>query len=972
MRFVLLLIVLVLSSCGAFEAQSFKIQSRTPNIPVEVYINDVRVQLEQGNGQYSLPIGSSFEITLASQSVDKVCLASPSHGIVDTSLNEITIVCTNTNSELLLSQLLSKTDEDCDTSDSLLTKKKASFCGFAVWLQDYIEAQRAIHEDALDAEAEAISQDQFADILYQIAIEFDLDLDEISRGFTVDDKLLLFDALVNIPDEWDWEADFWWLWAYYVNLMEQILGAGVVFGIAMILYKLLEDFSWDAFKKWLWDWLSNNRNLDEIDEDAPAPEEDDSYQNKHCRLLAYGGVTLTGIVFDFDTSFADELLGQLSSMLDVDSATAEITSVLLEHIDALIATVLGFTLDFEDWDEKNREVIGDHPDLSEDPGHPNGSEEYHACGRIQLQPDLNLNLTASKEYFRANSQHDDELNANVVPVPYMQVRLLQPNGSTYGSAYTNKNGYWSIELESGVVLETLAISTVLKNTPTTTQDCTREWKAEIRKDNAGIESIVEDNITVSISQTTPGVNIFYRSDNEKYYVNGDEQGQTEIIAPLQHAYLLGKSFEFICSYANQDLPRLTSYLTADTSRTAAWSGEETALYANEKYAMSPRVVFHELGHYLQTAIFGRIDILPVPSDWDINRDGITDNGDELIGSHAQGDILNPVIAYYEGFANFIAAAIGNLPDLALASDVEHASRSIDFSMAPDWDGNLSDPWRIASPYNEFSVAQTLWHIYKNDGKDFSKIFTISNKEGLFADTVGFQTLVGFCSYYSAYYDSDDARRACKTFGLIPPFSLTCGDDLTCHYLNQKTRINGIYIDVFDYQQLVGEQLHDVIGIDYGHFPDNTDDLAEFFNVYEIPENSLCSGYDYAAGSASPHNAIAFGLEGRLNKKSVNLFGSKRLFACYPLQSFSDSSFGIMDSNHECQGDIEFATYAYAIRHRSLNMIGSHVFRYISSCGIASTLVTLPGQTAVGYTMANKEVTCFSYVEKGCRHRETQN
>lgn len=190
-------------------------------------------------------------------------------------------------------------------------------------------------------------------------------------------------------------------------------------------------------------------------------------------------------------------------------------------------------------------------------------------------------------------------------------------------------------------------------------------------------------------------------------------------------------------------------------------------------------------------------------------------------------------------------------------------------------------------------------------------------------------------------------------------------NLVCLFLNQSRRVNGVSVDIFDFDGYTAELLAETLGTIYGDFAnDSINALAEFYSLYEIPENGVCSGLDYMAGQASHHNQIHFGQDDTLNRQSINLFGSKRLFACYALSTVSDTKFGVLDeAQHACgQTGAEYAVYGFVFPYLEEP---KKVLRLNGGCPATGPVAILPGGTFVGYTLATKEVTCFSYVEKGC-------
>ena len=171
----------------------------------------------------------------------------------------------------------------------------------------------------------------------------------------------------------------------------------------------------------------------------------------------------------------------------------------------------------------------------------------------------------------------------------------------------------------------------------------------------------------------------------------------------------------------------TSYFTTDASGTSNIYilGEENV--DTDEY--DDHVIAHEYGHYLEFALF---------------------RADSIGGNHVSGDMLDPRVAFSEGYATAVAAMTFNDP---IYVDTNNTGQKRGFSIDPS-----SPPFgNDRGLYSESSVQHFLWTLFENHratvpSNGFERLYSVL--KNFQVNTPGFTTLLSFSAYYNQQYGSD--------------------------------------------------------------------------------------------------------------------------------------------------------------------------------------------------------------------------
>jgi hypothetical protein len=237
------------------------------------------------------------------------------------------------------------------------------------------------------------------------------------------------------------------------------------------------------------------------------------------------------------------------------------------------------------------------------------------------------------------------------------------------------------------------------------------------------------------------------------------------------------------------------------------------------------VVAHEFGHYLEHQLY---------------------RSDSIGGEHSLGQMLDPRVAFGEGFGNAISAM--TFSDSAFGSryvDTYGSSQSSGFSINVDQAPVSGD----RSIYSETSVQHLLWKLFSNrkaidSTGAFSRIHQVLASDHVM--TSGLTNLLGFAAFYRARYGTDESLNSLWTGALNSSWNALCVG-VCPNFGNSGT------LDIFDQDGDLGSGYSSALRYPAG----GTAYSAAFWNLYaSIPDSSAHSRTSFGAYSY-PENKMGF-------------------------------------------------------------------------------------------------------------------
>jgi hypothetical protein len=227
------------------------------------------------------------------------------------------------------------------------------------------------------------------------------------------------------------------------------------------------------------------------------------------------------------------------------------------------------------------------------------------------------------------------------------------------------------------------------------------------------------------------------------------------------------------------------------------------------------IVAHETGHFFEDRIY---------------------RGDNVGGDHAAGDVLDPTVAFGEGFGNSIAAMTFDDPIYVDTSGVMQAGGF-------DFDASASPTGNDRGVYSEASAEYLLWALYENRDAtprsgSYDRIHEIlrSHQRGTDALT----TVHAFAAYYNQVFGQDaEQLRELWSNALATPFDALCAGACTG---------TGDTADPFDVDNDIGRAYATT-----RRYPEGASGAmfgADFWRLYR----ALSSG----ANAATEHDQTRFG------------------------------------------------------------------------------------------------------------------
>lgn len=239
------------------------------------------------------------------------------------------------------------------------------------------------------------------------------------------------------------------------------------------------------------------------------------------------------------------------------------------------------------------------------------------------------------------------------------------------------------------------------------------------------------------------------------------------------------------------------------------------------------VIAHEYGHYLEDRLF---------------------RSDSPGGTHQEGDVLDPRVAFGEGWGNALSGMTFNDPIYVDTSGVGQAQGlTLPVNVAPtDDDRGL---------YSEVSVQYMLWSLFDNRHPGAGTIDRIYNVFANFQTTTpGLTSALTFAGYYNQVYGgAAESLQSLWGTALATPYNALCKGPCTG---------TGDTADPFD--------TDDDIGIAYAgtrHYPETTGALeaTDFWRVSKL----LVDG----TNGPTPHDTTDFGGY----SESGNKYGAQRQY-----------------------------------------------------------------------------------------------
>lgn len=169
---------------------------------------------------------------------------------------------------------------------------------------------------------------------------------------------------------------------------------------------------------------------------------------------------------------------------------------------------------------------------------------------------------------------------------------------------------------------------------------------------------------------------------------------------------------------------------------------------NDTDEYDDHVVAHEFGHYLEDNLY---------------------RSDSIGGGHFLGEMIDPRVAFGEGFGNAISAmTFDDSVYIDTAGEDQIGGFAIDVNVDP---GSSSTPSSIyRSVYSEFAVQHVLWKLFKNRG-NFDRIHTVLAQDH--RTTAALTSMHSFAAYYRARFGTEDGLFNLWSTTLFSPWNALC-------------------------------------------------------------------------------------------------------------------------------------------------------------------------------------------------------
>jgi len=189
----------------------------------------------------------------------------------------------------------------------------------------------------------------------------------------------------------------------------------------------------------------------------------------------------------------------------------------------------------------------------------------------------------------------------------------------------------------------------------------------------------------------------------------------------------------------------TSHFTVES-----WNGQDfPQLYILGKEGVDTdeyddHVVAHEFGHYLENSIY---------------------RSDTIGGAHGVGDMLDPRVAFGEGYGNaFSGMTFNNSVYVDTYGTRQATGFSINVASAPSSDQDRGI-------HSEKSVQYMLWSLYNNNTQSFGKVDHILRNYQ--RSTPALTSLLSFASYYNSVYGGTAQSLQTLWESLNLPYDALC-------------------------------------------------------------------------------------------------------------------------------------------------------------------------------------------------------
>lgn len=324
------------------------------------------------------------------------------------------------------------------------------------------------------------------------------------------------------------------------------------------------------------------------------------------------------------------------------------------------------------------------------------------------------------------------------PARRVLVQALDTCGDVVVEKPTDDSGRFTLQVPGGRVKVVVAAQ-LKDNSYAGTGYCAgARWDVRV-VDNTHSKDIWNYDPGVSASQDTSSINIdIPLSHNGTSYTNRSA-------APFALADTIVNALEKVCqavpatnfpavlvnwSPNNRPTPgdKTLGEITTSHFTVEAWSGlSYPQLYILGKEGVDTdeyddHVVAHEFGHYLENSIY---------------------RSDTIGGSHGPGDMLDPRVAFGEGYGNaFSAMTFDNSLYIDTYGSRQASGFSINVASAPSSDQDRGI-------HSEKSAQYFLWKLYDNHSRSFQRIdYVLRNYQ---KSSAALTSLLTFASYYNKLY-----------------------------------------------------------------------------------------------------------------------------------------------------------------------------------------------------------------------------
>ncbi len=327
------------------------------------------------------------------------------------------------------------------------------------------------------------------------------------------------------------------------------------------------------------------------------------------------------------------------------------------------------------------------------------------------------------------------------PIRRAEVRVTNSSGSVVQCAETAMDGSFSLSLPNSGQTYTVSVNSRSYNSDLRASVLNRPEKNEFYSLSTSVVANSSKDIGTMTATVTGEIlgaafNILDQMLAANIYLRSQVSNCSAAITGCQNFTVAPKAVAFWekgfnpASYFNEGP---LSFYIPGYSRLFILGGVNGDVDNADTDHFDNSIIIHEYGHFLEDVIFG---------------------SDSPGGAHYGNDIIDPRLAWSEGFGNFLQAAVQDDPYYIDTSGNSDGSTQMIFYVNLE-NGTLDTPQALGEGnFREFSVTRLLWDAIDNTPAEATMNGATDNVNGGFPEIWGSLTKStgGFLNPWSAFRD----------------------------------------------------------------------------------------------------------------------------------------------------------------------------------------------------------------------------